>query len=72
MQSEALRFSERSSNQTESVPGTNQRTPPIGARHEFPPGKVSPQMWGLIAAIAFVVVWFVLMKFVLPRFGVPT
>jgi len=29
-------------------------------------------MWSLIAGVAFVVVWFVLMKFVLPRFGVPT
>lgn len=35
-------------------------------------GRMSAQMLALIAAIAFVVVWFVLMKFVLPRFGVPT
>jgi hypothetical protein len=29
-------------------------------------------MWSLIAGIAFVALWIVVMKFVLPRFGVPT
>jgi hypothetical protein len=29
-------------------------------------------MMGLIAAIAFVIVWFVVMRFVLPKLGVPT
>ncbi len=36
------------------------------------PGEVSRPMIGLIAAVAFVVAWFVLMRFVLPRLGVPT
>jgi len=34
--------------------------------------RVLRPMWALLLPIGFVVAWFVLMKFVLPRFGVPT